>query len=104
MKAKNASLSDVLAIGVLHDSCVVMPTHMHALYWWPTITQMFEDRQPCQITKTAVYGQKTNTFVRLWVPYEHAPVQPMDFIHPFVFRAIYLDLYGMYGREIKWLT
>jgi len=103
MKAKNASISDVLAIGVIHDCCVVLPTLDHAWMWWPSIVRMFEDRQPCEVTKTAIYGQKTNTIIRLWVPYEPHPVAPMDFIHPFVFRAQYLDLYGLYGRDVKWL-
>jgi hypothetical protein len=105
MIVKNASMLDVLSAGTRRDSCVVLPTHDHAVQWWTRIIDMFEDSQSGMImrTKTAIILKGSQTAVRLWVPYEPDPTQPMDFVHEFVFRCDYLLLYGLVDRRaIKW--
>lgn len=102
MKIKNASMLDVLAFATNRDTCVVLPTLDHAVFWWPRISDMLDAYQPGLVnkSKTARFLQGTNTILRLWVPYEREPTQPMDFEANFKYRCDYLDLYGLYGKEV----
>lgn len=97
---------DILAYGTNHDSCVVLPTLDHAVYWWPRIQQMFMERKnqhPIQ-TKTAIVLRGSRTAVRLLVPYEREPTMATEFDYEFVHECDYLCLYGLADRRsIKWV-
>jgi hypothetical protein len=100
---KNACMLDVLSASVNRDFCVVLPTLNHAVYWWYHIDKMFNDYQPGLVvtTKTARFLRGSNIAVRLWVPYQPEPTQPMDFMHGFKTRCDYLNLYGLYQGGIE---
>ncbi len=97
-------MSDVLSVATRHDACVVLPTLLHATYWWPRVQDMMEDRQEVKRTKTSLFLNGSKTIVRLWVPYSLDPTMPMDFIHEAVFTFDYLLLWGLSRRrDVKWL-
>jgi hypothetical protein len=103
MKVDPASMTDVLSVGSLRDSAVVLPSLGHALLWWDRIIKMFKETHGINYvttTKTTVISHRTHTAVRLWVPFSPDPTMPMDFIHSFVFRCDYLILYGMYRGKL----
>jgi hypothetical protein len=97
-------MTDVRSLSALRDSCVVLPSLDHALWWWLEIKVMIDDAEPdCLHTKTAIIRRRSGTALRLWVPYEPEPTFPMDFIHDDVFRFDYLCLFGLVPkRAIKW--
>ena len=104
MIIKNGTMEDVKTYAQLRDLCVVLPTLEHAVHWWPRVIEMMENSQPHIIrTKTAIICRMTKTAIRLWVPYELSPTQPMDFDRPENPNFDYLCLYGLYRGRIKWL-
>lgn len=100
----NASMVDVLSVSALRDSCVVLPTLEHAVEWWNRVKLMIDNAEPnCLHTRTAIVRRRSNTALRLWVPFERRDM-PMDFDHNFVYRCDYLLLYGLSPKgAVKWL-
>lgn len=73
---------DVVSLAAQHDTCVVFPTHQHAIDLWPRYRQAVIDRHGrpyVKPTKTAIYMGRTGTTLRLWIPYDREPTQPMDY-------------------------
>ncbi len=99
---RDASMSDVLRESLQQDTCVVLPTYGHALYWWPRIHDMFEARMDVHRTKTALLLEN-GRMIRLWVPYEQSPTMPFDYVHRKVFEVKYLHLWGLYQGKVRWL-
>ena len=95
------SVLDVISIASQHDSCIVFPTHDHAIALWPTIRQaMFDrhDRERVKPSKTALFMYRTRTTLRLWVPYERQPTQVMDYPE----QRAKLLLLSPYARREAW--
>ncbi len=102
---KNAGFLDIVSYFSQRDCCVVMPSLKHAIYFWPQITEYIKLRHGGDKyvvnTRTAVVSRRTQTALRLWVPYEPDPTMPMDFEHDFKYRCDYLDFNGYMNGRIK---
>lgn len=99
----NVTIEDVKTYGLQRDVCVVLPTLDHAVFWWSRIILMMEDAQPNILrTKTALVLRRTQTAIRLWVPYELEPTQPFDHRGEWIYQFDYLLLYGLYRGRLKW--
>lgn len=97
-------MTDLLSISAQRDSCVVLPTLPHAIYWWPRIKQMIDAREPYAMhTRTAIVRRLSGTALRLWVPNRDREM-PMEYEHPFVYQCDYIMLYNLSPRgAVRWL-
>lgn len=82
MFVQHAGVLDVVSYATQQRICLVLPTLWHAVELWPKYTDALEER--CGVdrirrTKTARVVLGTPGILRLWVPYERSPTQPMDF-------------------------
>lgn len=82
MFVQHAGVLDVISYATQQRICLVLPTLLHAIELWPRYTDALEERAGTTIikrTKTARIVVGTPGILRLWVPYEREPTQPMDF-------------------------
>lgn len=78
------------------DTCLVLPTLLHALAVWPIVRTMFSERHDeldLAFTKTAIVCKDTQTVLKLWVPYGLDPTMPMDYPHAFAGHCLYMSVW-----------
>lgn len=102
MKVERAGLLDVRSSAWQQHTCLVLPTLGHALDLWPLyVAVTARGHSGTQTTKTILIMRDTHTYLRLWVPYEREPTQPMDWeksngkLHEYHFVS-------PYGGRIQW--
>lgn len=102
---RNASMTDLLSISAVRDSCVLLPTLDHAVQWWSAIIEMIDHREPNILrTRTSVVRRRSGHALRLWVPNRDREM-PMEYEHEFVYHCDYILLYDLsLRRDIKWLN
>lgn len=81
MTLEYISISDAVSRMAERDTCFVLPTLKHALWWWERVNWCIRERHGAEwvtTTKTATVSKRTKTTMRLWVPYTPNPTMPLD--------------------------
>jgi hypothetical protein len=101
--AHSFGVLDVVSMLNRRDTAYVLPTLAHALEWWRVVrTAVNEEHgKDCVTnTKTACVLRCNHRALRLWVPYELDPTQPMDFDNAFKSNCDFVSPY-FYPNELK---
>lgn len=89
MKLERVGYADLASISAQRNTCLVLPTLSHAIALWPLYREYVQSKHKyTHSARTGLAMQDTRTMLRLWVPYEREPTQPMD--NPYWRRDFYL--------------
>lgn len=87
---------DVYSHAIRRDTCIVFPNLDIAIPTWLILRTMMAEKLTVgnvTITKTSVVDRFHHTALRMWVPYEADPTQPMDFPHKFKYNCDYMSMF-----------
>ena len=99
-------IHDVITMAGHRDTAYVLPTLPHALQWWRIVRTAMEEshgRACVTHTKTACVTRCNHRALKLWVPYEPDPTEPMDFPHHFKYNCDFISPF-FYPNELKALV
>lgn len=97
---------DIVSMLNRRDTAYVLPTLPHALQWWRIVRTAINEHHGSDCvtnTKTACVTKCNHRALRLWVPYEEDPTQPMDFDIAFKYNCDFASPF-FYENELRALA